>query len=699
MRSRRRREKSAGNAQLVKVATATEKDIVVTEGEVTAITLKLAFVDPATAAGEGTFKWDIDGVELAQILSMTITDLTDDTTKPAIDLLDDDPDAKAETALDAGFYLVTVTAQKNLLTAASGADIAVWTDVLHVYNGLTTSVKLADADFAYSSNITGVWVNGTAATAAADGSFSYKLPAASADDKITIKLTSGTGAVFIPADGEDTLSGALGELPMVFADYEEDLTAATTEWTITEEGAYTLTITPWPLDEATLLFRNDDIAFMKVTFYDDVTERNQLGEVVEVPEGGTVPAGSFPNDAMDDFTITSWKTESGAAFTATTVVTADIDVFVNTKTFTGGPTPFVINNPEFSITPGSTHGTWDSRNTPASGKSNTFTIKTGGVRFAYADIEDPEFDIADYDFVTIDYTASGVNSVVYKYYNSGTDYPHTGSINTGTGEVVFEIRYDTTGFAFQKWSAGASDMEITFNKITFTGGLRHTVTFDPGDGGTVTPPIPAFFVDGTAVGSLPAATKGPNDIFMGWKLGSTVITTTTVVDDSFANATLTADWRPRQTLAAIPITFANASELTAVGGTPTISGNGYEFVMSGQWDGAWVKFEVDLPTGTILADYDRVTFTIAVSGSDPNYKQIKLLAGKPLPASFSNDPANGVYDMSGDKQYSSGTQNMFLDINKGKAAALEGKIELSLYIRLPSGQTVTVTNIELKQND
>jgi len=331
VRSRRRREKSAGNAQLVKVATATEKDIVVTEGEVTAITLKLAFVDPATAAGEGTFKWDIDGVELAQILSMTITDLTDDTTKPAIDLLDDDPDAKAETALDAGFYLVTVTAQKNLLTAASGADIAVWTDVLHVYNGLTTSVKLADADFAYSSNIAGVWVNGEEVTAGTDGSFSYILQADDGD-KFTITLTSdGNGAVFVPAEDKDSLDPG-GTVSMVFAPYDADATPApdaVTKWTIEEAGTYTLTINPWPVESAELVYLNADLEFT-VSFYEDNTATTALAEV-KVNYGEKVPAASFPNDALAGFLITAWQDSAGAVFNADTIVTSDKKIIVRTK--------------------------------------------------------------------------------------------------------------------------------------------------------------------------------------------------------------------------------------------------------------------------------------------------------------------------------------------------------------------------------
>jgi hypothetical protein len=407
--------------------------------------------------------------------------------------------------------------------------------------------------------------------------------------------------------------------------------------------------------------------------------------------GATISGSTLTTTATGTVSVTA-TIENG--LTETTDYTQDFSI-----TITG----FLVSAPELEVSPGNTHSTWSG--TPASGKENEFTVSVGGIRFAWADVDDATFDIGDYDFVAVYYTASGVNSLVMKQYSSSGDYPaFSGGISNGSGSFVMEIGKATSdGFAIQKYAAGSSDMTISFDKLVFYQGTRYDVTLNA-NSGTVSP-TSLTLVDGTRVGNLPTPTRA-SFIFMGWKLGSTVITATTVVDSSFNNATLTADWRGFVAQSPINVSFTNEDELTTVGAGTEVAliTNGYNFKYgSGGYDGSWVKFTITLPTGAILADYDKVTVTMEGKAGDTTYKQVKLLAGAPLPDSFSADPKDGPYDMSGDVQYGTGSQAMTFTIIKGRASALEGEIELSIYDRCGntgSGATTEfdITNIVLTQN-
>ena len=677
----------------------------------TAITLKLVFVDPATATGEGTFKWDIDGVELAQILSMVITDLSDDSAKPAIDLLDDsDPAAEPETKLDAGFYLVTVTAQKNLLTAASGADIAVWTDVLHVYNGLTTSVKLADTDFAYSSNIAGVWVNGKEATAGNDGSFSYILVAAT-DEEFTIALTSdGKGAAFVPAADEEPL-GLGGEASIVFAPFDADATAdpeAVTEWTIETAGTYTLTIHPWPVNSAKLEYSNADVEFT-VTFNYKDDEDDDTTATATVNYGQTVKAEDFPDITPEQYYGLSWNTKSdgtGTTFDATTTVTANIAVYAIIK-FVGG-TPYVDTDgslvheyPLLSVTPGATHGTWNGTAKP----DGTFTITTGGIRYAFSAVDAVD-DHNDYDFIDIYYTASGVNSIVYKHYNSSDDYTRRNSnaITTGSGSISFILKQTASGgFAIQKYGAGtpAQDMDIQITKIIFTKGTRYDVPLEL-DGGTGAP-ASIYLVDGTAAGIwLPTPTKEGHN-FTGWFMpdATTQVTATTVVNEDFEDITLTAHWQMIVNVTPLTVDFTGMTFRKISNPTITVieSGAGYEYEYQSGSGNNWSlgAFTVTLQSGATLADYDVVTFNLQGIGGDFNYKNLLLLDSATATSGGFDASALTVAgpEASGD---TATAKDFSLTINKTKASTLSGAIEVAIYMSASAstGDPAVLTKYRIK---
>jgi hypothetical protein len=364
--------------------------------------------------------------------------------------------------------------------------------------------------------------------------------------------------------------------------------------------------------------------------------------------------------------------------------------------------PHDILDPAFTISPGGTHSQWNADNTE--NEDGSFSIITGGIRYEWPAATE-EFDVADYDFVEVEYTATGVASSVVKQYTTGDDYipVGAGNANLPASGFMLELRNATSGgFAIQKWG-GTSAMTIKIDKLSFKKGTRYTIIFDV-QGGTTIPN--SYLVDGTKVGDhLPNAVKGPDDIFMGWKLGSTVITAATTVDSSFANATLTAVWRERQDLAAIPITFTSADELTAAGtSSVTLITGGYSFVYGGGYQDSWVKFTISLPEGTILADYDVITFSMEGKAGGFTYKDVVLLAGATLPASFSSDPSGGDYAVTNKVQYKGADgnpvkQDIELTIVKSKAASLSGDIEVCIYEHSGSGVTFEITDIVLKQND
>ena len=456
----------------------------------------------------------------------------------------------------------------------------------------------------------------------------------------------------------------------------------------------------------------EDVAepFVAVTDITGVTASGLVGTDIEL--GGAVAPANATNKTIV-WTLATGNTLTTATVTPEGVLKAPSDGTAKvTATITDGTAVgtaytkdfevtiigYLVAEPEMASSPGNTHSTWSGD--AAAAEDGSWSYTTGGLRYTWADIADDDatFDIDDYDFVAVYYTASGVASTVLKQYGTADDYgAFSGGLQNGSGSIVFEIQNATgDGFTIQKYS-GSDPMTLKIEKLVFYKGTRYNITLNPGDG-TVTPTT-MFLVAGTRIGNhLPTPVYG-DEIFMGWKLGTTVLTAATVVDSSFNSATLTASWREKQTLTPINITFSGADELTAVGGTVTLSDNGYAFTQTAAWDDAWVKFTIELPEDTILADYDKLSFSIAVTGTDANYKQVAVLAGAPLPNSFSASPFGGTYDVTGDVQYGSGTQVKDMTIIKGKAAALEGEIELSIHIRLPAGQTTTVTNIVLAQNE
>jgi len=339
-----------------------------------------------------------------------------------------------------------------------------------------------------------------------------------------------------------------------------------------------------------------------------------------------------------------------------------------------------LNNPVMEHAP-SSHSTWNGTDNA----DGSFTITTGGLRYAWP-AKTAAFDIADYDFVEVTYTASGANSTMVKHYAAANDFdPFEGSknISDGTKSFTLEIRNDASGFAIQKYQAGSGDLTIQFTKLVFIKGTRYNVTLNP-DGGDVTPTSTYLVKDTLALPHLPTPTKAGNN-FSGWKLGGTAITATTKVDASFANATLVAQWLPQ--VSVVPITVNFTSITFRKIGSPTIdvvdAGAGYEYTYGSGSGNNWSlgAFKVTLAPGATLADYDTVSFYIQGIGGDYNYKDLLL-----LDASGASSGGFAAVDITVAGPTASGnltpvpTEKKVLTIDKPKAASLTGEIEVAIYM-------------------
>ena len=433
-------------------------------------------------------------------------------------------------------------------------------------------------------------------------------------------------------------------------------------------------------------------AFVAVTGISGVPTTGIVG--TDITLSGTVA----PNNATNTTIVWSVKTANatGAEITGNTLTTTAGGTVTVTATIADGTEVgtaytkdfevtiigYLVAEPEMSTSPGQTHSNWSGD--AAAAEDGSWSYTTGGLRYTWADIADDDatFDIDDYDFVAVYYTASGVASTVLKQYDTSGDYlAFSGGLSNGSGSIVFEIANATgDGFTIQKYG-GSDPMTLKIDKLVFYQGTRYNITLNPGDG-TVTPTT-MFLVGGTKIGNhLPTPVYG-DEVFMGWKLGSTVLTEATVVDSSFKDATLIAAWREKQVLSPINVSFTTLPTTVGTGTAVEAITGGYKFTYgSGGYDGSWVKFTITLPEGAILADYDTLTFNMEGVGGDCKYKQTVFLAGETLPASFSADPSSGPYAVSNTQQYNAGTpQAMTLTINKGKAAALSGTIEVSIYDR------------------
>jgi len=190
--------------------------------------------------------------------------------------------------------------------------------------------------------------------------------------------------------------------------------------------------------------------------------------------------------------------------------------------------------------------------------------------------------------------------------------------------------------------------------------------------------------------------------FNGWTNGAAAVTATTVVDSTFNNAVITAQWLPPKTVPPINVTFANVNELTGYNAVPTLSGNGYTITPSQGNGYAWVKFRVDFGEGNTISDYDKLTCTIVGDSGDTTYKSIYLAAGESIASGtnitgFATNPL--VINTISDWNFGSGTVNLTLTIDKSKTTELTAQeLDIIILPNTPSSAIYTITNIQFSQN-
>jgi len=395
------------------------------------------------------------------------------------------------------------------------------------------------------------------------------------------------------------------------------------------------------------------------------------------------------------------------------------DNAVNSATHTN----FVI-----TVSASGKHGSWDFEGTETSPNNNKdeggnkFVITNGGIQYRYPVTYN--FDYKDYDFVDVEYTASDVNSLVLKQYDSTDGYQQfAGSIaNTAEGEkkiITWEVRQavpaDPTkpelpvGFAIQKYSAGSADTTIQITGITFRKGTRYKIKFDT-NGGTPATIADSYLVDGTKVSNyLPADVKKTGFVFAGWLNGLTAVGSDTTVTNSLNNVTLKAFWlADLPTLTSKTITFSSGltefkfikaadqnddAVVTALTGDDATKGFSIT-KLNYEWRIA--AFKVTLPASATLAHYDKIEFFIDQTSS--NYKNIFVAAAPSTGAGAFAAPSSATYigSKAVTNTIASGGTNtltMSFTINKPAAAGLTGDVDICIAIPAGASATYIIKNI------
>jgi hypothetical protein len=337
---------------------------------------------------------------------------------------------------------------------------------------------------------------------------------------------------------------------------------------------------------------------------------------------------------------------------------------------------------------------------------NSFSIKQGAIRYQFPVTTD--FDYNDYDFVEVEYDAAVVNDTVYKQFANSNNFPpfkdtNNNNMKDGENTIQFEIRQSTGGFAIQKWNASSADTEIEITKITFIKGIRYTVSFNT-DGGA--PLTDTYLVDGTKVGNyLPVADGKTGMFFAGWLYpDGSAVSSTDDVDEDFEDITLKALWLAAiADLEPIEVSFKNTSGFTSGSLTVTLTRPdesdatvfyGYKYSGSVNYDWTGVKFDIEIPTGAVLAHYDYVKFKLAGTG-DVNGKNWFLLAGTMNfnPVVDANKVSAGVY------VNNANDVEVTIPIIKPAAASLSGTVPVSIWASMSSSAAPEFYDIVFGIND
>ncbi|MDR0289978.1 MAG: InlB B-repeat-containing protein [Treponema sp.] len=420
-----------------------------------------------------------------------------------------------------------------------------------------------------------------------------------------------------------------------------------------------------------------------------------------------------------------YNSESGGtAFTETTRVTANIEVFARWKFVAG--TPRTIGNTLVVIAPATTSNSAD--NPSNQGTWNGTTNADGSVSWTSgaARFEFP-LGYADYDFLDLEYVATGlIADTVLKQSTTSEDYfrreanayahPYGDS-----GTLSFNLKTASgvqTGVSLQIHGEDAGDnSSIKWTRATFTKGTRYTVTFNSATYSGWSKPANIAAVANVAMGPLPVRERA-NYNFTGWYDETTTPEATLYTSSSIMpakNLNLTAHWRPVVAgIDQIKVAFSNANLTVRGGGDISITGGGtgYDWKRSGEGhEYSFVRIAVTLAANATLADYDTISFTLeqydnGINGDNQNYKPLGVLArasfegvtslsltGNDAPPYLTGGDAT-AYLIAPSTQYSSGSKDQTFTINKeGVAKNLSGSIELIIYTHSPTNTGMRVSNL------
>ena len=351
--------------------------------------------------------------------------------------------------------------------------------------------------------------------------------------------------------------------------------------------------------------------------------------------------------------------------------------------------------PTMEISPGYTHNTWDGEQNPDGG----FKITTGGIRYSFSAITDAGYNLDDYDFVYIYYTASDVDYVVYKQFDSGLNYPtHLySSIDNGSSAYIHALSASTSnGFAIQKYS-GTEAMTIRIDKLLFIQGDRGTLTLNSNGADN------ADDIDGSFTFVLDISLNLPTPIkdgllFMGWKNDDgEIISNNTIATEDMKNITLTAQWEEALELSPIFFDFTEVDFIEDRAEVIEFDTDSYTININ-SWHGH-VKYEITLPEGATLAHYDYVLFTIEDISGDSTYKQGNFIAGKPIPENdYYYADTHGVTTWNTEDFFiTSGIVYHTLTIDKSKAGDLSGTIQVAVHIHAPPNASYRISNLVILQ--
>jgi uncharacterized repeat protein (TIGR02543 family) len=420
-------------------------------------------------------------------------------------------------------------------------------------------------------------------------------------------------------------------------------------------------------------------------------------------------------------TFDGWNTKAdgtGTKFDENTEVTEDITVYAKWK-FTAGTAQtvgadLVLDAPAMQSAP--TIGTF-------TGKINadgSATYRAGGFYTSFPT------GYANYDFVEVEwvYTNDNINQpsdMVFKRGNVTNDYEAVEGANSqywkpnastvsGTASKKFPVLSGVTGIGLQiYWDGSVAeadrfDVTIKITKLTFTLAPKHTLTFDVGTG----KPIDDMVITEGKPFVLPFATNKNGDRFLRWEdpqnnrmTNASVITT---------NLVLTAVWKTPTQVSDLPVVFDTNTTFGLIGaldGKVEVynqgTNNGYTFTYgTGAYQASQVKFTVALPAGANLTDYASITLSVQGTTANPDagktqYKDLAILAGTPLPDSWSAIPIDGEYQVGTKFNYTNNSRTFTVAITSN--ADLTGQVEFSIYTPADSAntqpRTYRVTNVKL----